>query len=56
MNEFFAMGGYAAYVWPAYGVTAAVLIGLWIASVRSLRARESEIDTAESGRPRRRGS
>ena len=25
MSEFFAMGGYALYVWGAYGVTAAAL-------------------------------
>jgi heme exporter protein D len=25
MSEFFAMGGYAFYVWGAYGVTAAAL-------------------------------
>ena len=25
MSEFFAMGGYAAYVWPAYGITMVVL-------------------------------
>ena len=25
MNEFFAMGGYALYVWGAYGMTAAAL-------------------------------
>ena len=25
MNAFFAMGGYAAYVWPAYGASAAGL-------------------------------
>ena len=25
MGEFFAMGGYAFYVWGAYGVTAAVM-------------------------------
>ncbi len=25
-HEFFTMGGYAAYVWPAYGITAVVLI------------------------------
>lgn len=25
MNDFFAMGGYALYVWGAYGVTAAAL-------------------------------
>ncbi len=53
MSTFFAMGGYAAYVWPAYGVAAVVLIGLLIASVRGLRAREAEIEAAEAGRPRR---
>ena len=53
MSTFFAMGGYAAYVWPAYGVAALVLIGVWIASVRSLRARESEIEAVEAERPRR---
>jgi heme exporter protein D len=28
MNELLYMGGYAAYVWSAYGLTAAVLIGM----------------------------
>ncbi|HTQ13863.1 MAG TPA: heme exporter protein CcmD [Rhizomicrobium sp.] len=27
MNSFFAMGGYAAFVWPAYAVTALGLGG-----------------------------
>lgn len=53
MNAFFNMGGYAVYVWPAYGVAAVVLIGLWIASLRALRAREAEIEAVEAGRPRR---
>ena len=52
-NTFFAMGGYAVYVWPAYGVAVVVLVGLWIASLRSLRAREAEIEAVEAGRPRR---
>lgn len=26
MNEFLHMGGYAAYIWSAYGIAAAVLI------------------------------
>ncbi len=26
MQEFFAMGGYALYVWPAYGLTLIVLL------------------------------
>jgi heme exporter protein D len=27
MDAFFAMGGYAAYVWPAYAVSIVVLAG-----------------------------
>ena len=42
MSQFFAMGGYAAFVWPAYGVAAVVLIGLLVQSLRALRAREAE--------------
>ena len=39
--EFLAMGGYAAYVWPALLLTAAVMVGLaWHAS-RSLRREEA---------------
>ena len=36
MPEFLSMGGYAAYVWPAYAVAAAGLA--WITDA-SLRAR-----------------
>ncbi len=35
---YFAMGGYAAFVWPAYGIAAAVLGGLAIYSWRRHRA------------------
>lgn len=38
MHEFFAMGGYAVYVWPAYAVFFAVLAWDWIAPV--LRRRQ----------------
>jgi len=31
MHEFFAMGGYANYVWPAYAVFFVVLAWDWIA-------------------------
>jgi len=27
MSEFLSMGGYAAFVWPAYGLTLIVLVG-----------------------------
>jgi heme exporter protein D len=43
LSAFLAMGGYGAYVWPAFALTAAVMIGLLVASVRSLRARETDL-------------
>ncbi len=43
MNEFFSMGGYAAFVWPALGLSALVMAILYIQSHRSLRAREAEL-------------
>lgn len=55
--DFFAMGGYAVYVWPAYGVAAAIMIGLLADTLRSLRSRESAVrhlETAGGGRVRRR--
>lgn len=55
MSEFFAMGGYATYVWPAYGVAVLILAALWISSVRELRAREAEIEAVETTKPRREG-
>jgi heme exporter protein D len=50
--KFLAMGGYAAYVWPALGLTALVLAALLIASLKSVRRREAELARleAESGR------
>lgn len=35
MNGFFAMGGYAAYVWPAYAATVVLLGGAAIATLRA---------------------
>jgi heme exporter protein D len=41
MSEFLNMGGYAAYVWPSYGLTLAVII-LNIVWARRLLARSRE--------------
>jgi heme exporter protein D len=38
------MGGYAAYVWSAYGFAAAVLVALLVQSWRSARRREAEFE------------
>ena len=43
MEEFSSLvhlGGYGAYVWPAYGFAAVVLLGLLMRTLASLRANE----------------
>jgi heme exporter protein CcmD len=35
LQEFLRMGGYAGYVWSAYGLTALVLVWNWWAARRS---------------------
>jgi heme exporter protein D len=51
LQSFFAMGGYAMYVWPAYGVFFVVLLLDWLAPqfrrrrlLRELRARMARQD------------
>lgn len=40
IQSFLNMGGYAAFVWPAYGATALVLAGLSAMSFVRMRASE----------------
>lgn len=53
--SFLEMGGYAAYVWPAFGITALIMIVMLVWSLRSVRAREATLKTLEAstGRGRR---
>jgi heme exporter protein D len=44
LTEFFAMGGYAAYVWPAYGFATLVLIARLVQSWRAARRRAAEFE------------
>jgi heme exporter protein D len=41
---YFAMGGYAAFVWPAYAIATAVLGGLALYSYRRHRASQDALD------------
>jgi heme exporter protein D len=50
---YFAMGGYAGYVWPAFAVAALVMIGQLVLSLRGLRRREAAVAALEASRPRR---
>lgn len=54
IESFMNMGGYAAFIWPAYGITVVVLAVLIVVSLRQLRANEREAAAMEADRPRRR--
>jgi heme exporter protein D len=44
MSEFFDMGGYAAFVWPSYGVSFVILAGLLLLSLRDTKSKEAEVE------------
>ena len=54
--SFFEMGGYAAYVWPAFGAAAAIMVALLVLSIRAMRAREAALRTLEASARRRRAA
>jgi heme exporter protein D len=51
MTSFFAMGGYAAFIWPAYGVSAVALVGMIWQSVAAWRAAKRRLEDLERERP-----
>jgi len=53
VSDFLNMGGYAAYVWPSYGLTLVVIV-LNIVWARRLLARSRERSAATAGDARRR--
>jgi heme exporter protein D len=57
VGEVFAMGGYGAYVWSAFGVAALVLLALFAQSWHAARRREDELrrlrDVVRAARPLR---
>ena len=55
IHEFLTMGGYAAFVWPAFGITVMVMAGLLVASLRGLRQERRTLELMENARPRRLG-
>jgi len=53
VENFFAMGGYAAFVWPAFGLTALVMVWLLVATLHRLREREKALAALEAAGSRR---
>jgi heme exporter protein D len=54
LSDYLAMGGYARFVWPAYGVCLLVLGALLVQSLRTYRWRQRELGRLQPERPRRR--
>lgn len=51
MTHFFAMGGYAAFVWPAYAITFVAIgaaISLTLAAYRRAKSVVDELDDSET--------
>ena len=48
MSDFFAMGGYAVWVWSAWGLSAAALIGLVVAALAERRAASDRLRRLEN--------
>ena len=48
--NFLAMGGYAGYVWPAFALAALVMLGMVVATLRTLHRREAALAELEKSR------
>ncbi len=53
-QTFLDMGGYAGFVWPAYALAAAILVGLLFVSLRQLRKAEADLEALGAMRPKAR--
>ena len=49
MSGFFAMGGYAAFVWPAYAISVGVLTVMVVATLRAYRRAKKQIEELSRG-------
>ena len=50
LGSFRAMGGYAAYVWPAYGAGVVILAAVWFDGQRRRRAVERALQAVAQSR------
>ena len=50
LTEYLHMGGYAMFVWPAYGLALLGLVGILWSSIQSWKAHEAEFTGLKAGR------
>lgn len=55
LAAFLDMGGYARFIWPAYGLAALVMVAVLVSTLRNLRARERQLAALQDQLPGRRG-
>jgi len=55
LSEFLDMGGYAVFVWPAYGIAAVIMIVLAVMSWRALVSERAVLEKLEAEHGSRRG-
>lgn len=48
MNDFIEMGGYGAFVWPSYLISAAILFGLAVSVWRRGKALDKKLSDIQS--------
>ncbi len=49
-SEFLDMGGYAVFVWPAFGIAAIIMIGLAVQSWIALKNERAMLETLQAER------
>lgn len=54
VTSFLEMGGYGGFVWPAFGLTAALMLALLVDSLRRLSSNRRALARLEAELPRRR--
>ena len=47
ISEFLDMGGYAAFIWPCFIVSAMMLVGLLVTSQRRLKSLQATLNDLE---------
>ncbi len=51
VQTFLAMGGYGIFVWPAFALTAVILIGLLVTTLHRLHALQNDLSRLHDPRP-----
>ena len=49
MSQYFAMGGYAAFIWPSYALAIVLLVGVFVLAARRLGAATRALDNEAEG-------